>query len=285
MSEENKLGAILCPDCKKLISANAEVCPYCGLKNPNLWGLGIVLKKLFGGHVSLVPVIAVVCIGMFVLSLLLAPKAIFQSRGFFLFGFLSPDFNVLIKLGMTGKAAMSRDYWWTLITAIYLHGGLMHILFNVLWIRQLGPVVEDLYGISRSFLIFTLSGVFGYVVSSYFNIYFTIGASGSIFGLLGALVYYGRKRGGTFGKAIYQQTGQWALVLFIIGFIMPGGIVNNFAHGGGFVGGYLSAVLFGFSEMKKENRTHQLLAIAAMTLTVAAFLLTLINKPYHQFIN
>jgi rhomboid protease GluP len=100
---------------------------------------------------------------------------------------------------MTGSYAMARGRFWTLITAIYLHGSLLHIVFNLLWIRQLGPAVEELFGTSRLILIFTFSGVAGFIISNLVGIQFTIGASGSIFGLLGALIYYGRHCGGVFG--------------------------------------------------------------------------------------
>jgi len=69
--------------------------------------------------------------------------------------------------------------------------------------------------------------------------------------------------------------GEWAVVLFIFGFLFPG--IDNFAHAGGFVGGYLSANLLGFTEMKRENRTHQLLTFGAMGLTVLAFVLAILN--------
>jgi len=272
MSGRN-LGSILCPNCGKLISSTATECMHCGLKNPNLFGMAALLRKVFGGQVSFIPIITAVCIVMYVLCLLLDPAAILQTRGFL--SFLSPSPNSLIELGMTGAYPMARGHWWTLFTAIYLHGGILHIFFNLLWTRQLGPVVEDLYGISRSFLIFTISGVLGFILSSLVGNAFTIGASGSIFGLLGALVYYGRKRGGTFGSSIYRQTGQWALVLFILGFLIPG--IDNFAHAGGFIGGYLSGAMFGFIESKKENRTHHLLALAAIAMTILAFLLAIIN--------
>ncbi|MFQ5822898.1 MAG: rhomboid family intramembrane serine protease [bacterium] len=273
MAEQKNIGSIICPNCGKLISANSNECIHCGMKNPNLWGLTGILRKIFGGQMSFIPIISIVCIVLYVISLLIDPSAIFQRQG--LLGFLSPSGYSLNRLGMTGAFAMSRGHWWTLITAIYLHGGILHILFNVLWIRQLGPVVEEFFGISRSFLIFTLSGVLGFIVSNYFGIPFTIGASGSIFGLLGALVYYGRKRGGTFGTAIYRQTGQWAIVLFILGFLMPA--INNFAHGGGFIGGYIAAALLGFSEIKKETRTHHLLAFGMIVLTILAFLLAIFS--------
>lgn len=273
MTEQNQIGAIICPKCGKLISATAEKCMYCGMKNPDLWGFGGYLKTLFGGQRSFIPIIATACIVLYVISLLLDPKVIFHPQG--MLGFLAPSMKSLYTLGMTGKFALSKGRWWTLITAIYLHGGILHIVFNVMWIRQLGPNVEEFYGISRSFLIFTFSGVVGFILSSQLGNQFTIGASGSIFGLLGALVYYGRKRGGTFGTAIYKQTAQWAIVLFIFGFLFPN--IDNFAHAGGFIGGFLAAVIFGFNEIKQEDRVHNFLALATIGLTILAFLLSILN--------
>ena len=107
------------------------------------------------------------------------------------------------RSGSSEPPARSRGAhgeWWTLVTAIYLHGGVLHILFNVLWIRQLGPAVEELYGPARCFVIFTVSGAAGFVVSNLLGVPFTVGASGSIFGLLGAMVAFGRRRGGVFGS-------------------------------------------------------------------------------------
>jgi rhomboid protease GluP len=244
------------------------------MKNPNLWGLSGYLRKIFGGQMRFMPIVSTAVILMYVISLLIEPAALLRPRG--LLNFLSPSTHALNQLGMTGAFAMAQGRWWTLITAIYLHGGILHILFNVLWIRQLGPVVEEFFGGSRSFLIFTISGVVGFLVSNYayllsFFIPYTIGASGSIFGLLGALVYYGKQRGGHFGMSIYRQTAQWAIVLFIFGFLFPG--INNFAHAGGFIGGYVTAAIVGFSEMKKETRMHHLLALGTMAITLLSFLL------------
>src|SRR5207245_11577717 len=106
------------------------------------------------------------------------------------------------------------------------------------WIRQLSPAVEQIYGPARLVAIFTISGAAGFVVSNSLGVPFTIGASGSIFGLLGAIVAYGRERGGVYGRRVWEQYGQWALVLFIMGFFMPG--VNNWAHAGGFAGGFIA---------------------------------------------
>ena len=259
---------MLCPDCGQLISVNAEVCIHCGRRNPGLWGLMPVFRQWLGGFGFEQSAIAV-CVILYIIGVLLDPAAILQPRGFL--GLLSPSPQSLYDLGATGTFPLQQGRWWTLITAIYLHGGILHIFFNLLWLRQLAPTVEEFFGTSRLILIFTLSGVIGFVASSMFGVPFTIGASGSIFGLLGAMVYYGRSRGGTFGAAVYRQIGQTALVLFIFGFVMPG--VNNWAHAGGFVGGYLTAMGVGYTERRSENFTHQILALGAVALTIISFAL------------
>jgi rhomboid protease GluP len=181
--------------------------------------------------------------------------------------------GALDALGMTGAYAWADGRWWTLITAVYLHGGLLHLIFNLLWINQLATAVEDTFGRARLVLIFTASGVAGYVVSNLAGVGFSVGASGAVFGLLGALVYYGRARGGWFGVAVFRQYGQWALLLFVLGFVMPG--VNNLAHLGGFAGGYLAGLMLGHGERTPERGVHGLLAAGTLGLTAVSFGLAL----------
>ena len=94
-----------------------------------------------------------------------------------------------------------------MLSAVWLHGGLLHILFNLMWIRQLAPAVGELYGPGRMVIIYTVAGVVGFLATSVAGDFLcvpavpaaaprlTVGASASIFGLLGALVYYGRRSG------------------------------------------------------------------------------------------
>jgi rhomboid protease GluP len=263
-------GAILCPSCGRLTNAEAPVCLGCGRRNPGLWGfagpLGRVLRRW-----DFTNAVTVVCVALYVLSLVLDPTAAFRPRG--LFDVFSPSGRMLSLLGMTGTFAWADGRWWTLLTAIYLHGSLLHILFNVLWIRQLGPAVQELYGPARLVVIFTVGGVAGFALSNLVGIPFTIGASGAIFGLLGAMVAYGRKRGGAFGGLMLRQYGQWALVLFILGFFMAG--VNNFAHAGGFLGGLLAGLVLSPAEYRTETHVERVLAALLVLATAAAFALQL----------
>lgn len=267
-----RIGSMLCPDCGQLISVNAEECIHCGRKNPGMWGMTPVLRNLLG-RFGFTETVTAFCIVLYVVGILLDPSAMLRPRG--LLSFLAPSMRSLYALGMTGAAAMQEGRWWTLITAIYLHGGLLHIFFNLMWIRQLAPIIDDLFGTARLILIFTFAGVLGFIASNFVGIPFTIGASGSIFGLLGAVIYYGHHRGGEFGMSIFRQTGQWALILFFLGFLMTG--VNNWAHGGGFIGGYVTARLLGYSERRTESFTMKVLALGTILLTLVAFGLVVWN--------
>lgn len=258
--------AILCPSCGRLTSPDAAECLVCGRRNPGMWGLTDVLNRAFRGR-NVTGVISVICIALYVASLVFDPAALLRPRS--AFDIFSPSGRALDMLGMTSGFAWAYGHWWTLFTSIYLHGTLLHILFNVLWIRQLGPAVEDLYGRARLIIVFTVAGVAGFALSNVVSGFPTVGASGSIFGLLGAMVAYGRKRGGTFGAMVLRQYGQWALILFVFGLLMPG--VNNWAHGGGFVGGLATGFALSFEDVRKESGLDRLLAAACVVATVVAF--------------
>ena len=165
----------------------------------------------------------------------------------------------------------SYELWWTLITAIYLHGGLLHIFFNMMWVRQLGPVVEELFGPFRLFAIFTVAGITGFIASTLAGHAFTLGASGSIFGLLAAAIAYGRRAG---AQLFTRQFLQWAGLLFVMGFVMPG--VDNWAHGGGFIGGYAAAYVFSRSS-EREGLGAYLIGGLCLLATVGAFLMQFIT--------
>lgn len=261
---------IVCPSCGRLTTADAAECLICGRRRPGMWGLTTLFRRVFRSG-DATGAFTVLCIALYIVSLVLDPSAALRPRG--PFDIFSPTHAALQALGMTGAFAWREGHWWTLLTAIYLHGNLLHILFNVLWIRQLGPAVEELYGPARFIVIFTVSGVAGFVVSNALGIPLTVGASGAIFGLLGAMVAFGRKRGGVYGRLVLRQYGQWALLLFVLGFFMAG--VNNIAHAGGFVGGLATGLVLSLAERRSETTLDQLVAAALVVLTVVAFALSI----------
>jgi rhomboid protease GluP len=262
-------GSMICANCGKLIGVNEEKCPFCGAWRPGLFGFAPGLQRLFQGRLDLISLIVTGCVVLYVASLALQPEAIFRSLG--LFSILSPGSRALWQLGMTGGPAWDQGWWWTLLTAIYLHGGLLHIFFNVMWIRSLGPTVTELYGPARAFVIFNLAGAAGFLLSNVMSHSPSIGASGAIFGLLGALIVYARRRG---SKMMNAQLWQWAIVLFIMGFVMPS--VNNWAHAGGFAGGWLTGQAMRFSE-KRESLPVLILALLLLAAVAVGVVLSFVN--------
>ncbi len=265
-----RTGSSLCYACGKLNRVDASVCFYCGRRNPGLWGFGPSLGRMIG-RVSVGKAITLLCAIAYLVSLALDPAALARPRG--VFNLLAPSHRALDALGMTGSYALSQGRWWTLLTAIYLHGSLLHIAFNMLWVNQLAPAVEEVYGRARLIVIYTAAGVAGFLLSGLVGTALTVGASGAIFGLLGAMVAYARRRGGTYGMAVLRQYWQWALVLFVLGFLMPG--VDNLAHGGGFIGGYLTGRILGSEDTRPEHGADRLLALITIALTILAFALAI----------
>ncbi|MYB70397.1 MAG: rhomboid family intramembrane serine protease [Gemmatimonadetes bacterium] len=262
------MAAILCPRCHKIVSSDAETCPHCGQRKPGLWGATATMRKL-GLQLNFPHLITVFCGALYLLALALDPSAIFQTQG--LMQILAPSIQASFKLGVTGTIPIfAYEFWWTPITAIYLHGGLLHIFFNMMWVRQLGPVVEELFGPFRLFAIFTIAGITGFIASTLAGHELTLGASGSIFGLLAAAIAYGRRAG---SQLFTRQFLQWAVLLFVMGFIMPG--VDNWAHGGGFVGGYAAAYVFSRSS-EREGLGAYLAGGLCLLATVGAFALQFI---------
>ncbi len=271
-------GSIVCADCGKLVSINEQRCPYCGAWRPGLFGWGPVIRNVVGQRLDLVSLILVTCVTLYAVALLLEPDAIFAGGG--LFSFLSPGSRALYQLGMTGGVAWEQGWWWTLLTANYLHGGVLHILFNMMWIRNLGPAATEVYGPARAFVLFNVAGAAGFLVSNVMTsmtnpVAFaspTIGASGGIFGLLAALIVYGRKRG---SSGMETQLWQWAILLFVFGFIMRG--VNNWAHGAGFAGGWIAAQLMGFIDEQRESSAMLIASLALIVLTAAGVVLSFVK--------
>jgi len=260
-------GSLVCSHCGKLVGINEPTCPFCDAWRPGLYGWAPVLQRLVGHNLDLFSLIVASCVTLYAIALLLQPEAITQLRG--MLSILSPGGRALYQLGMTGGLAWQLGWWWTLFTAIYLHGSLLHIVFNVMWIRNLGPAVTEVFGPARAFVLFNLGGAFGFLVSNVMTNTPTIGASGSIFGLLGALIVYGRRRG---SSMMSQQLWQWAIVLFVFGFLMPG--INNWAHAGGFAGGWGCAYLMGFIDEQRESTAMVLLALAFIAVTVIGIILS-----------
>lgn len=255
--------AMLCPRCRRLIGSSESSCSWCGYSRPKgLWRLFSLRGGTLGGD-WLVKAMITANIGFFLLSLLIGGS----GRSMNPLNLLSPSQTGLMLLGATGTIPIAgAGRLWTLVSANYLHGGIIHLFFNMMALRQIAPWVVQEYGASRMFVIYTLGGIFGFWVSFLFGVPFTIGASAAVCALIGSLLYFGKSRGGTYGAAVYREVSGWVVGLVLFGLVMPG--INNWGHGGGIVGGIVLGMLLGYEERRRENAFHNLLAIACALLTV-----------------
>jgi rhomboid protease GluP len=278
---EKERRSILCPNCKKLISQDEPRCPHCGIAKPGAWWKNNIGARLFFGTDQLIRWIIYANVALYLISLLLYPWSSGLSSN--PFALLSPSNKGLLLLGATGTVPIDRlGRWWTLISANYLHGGIFHILFNMIAFRQIAPLVLSEYGINRMVILYTLSGAIGFFVSYLAGIPLTIGASAAVCGLIGATLYYGKSRGGLYGQAIFKQIGGWALGIFLFGLLVPG--INNWGHGGGIVAGAVLGVILGYKERMKDRAFHKILAVACILITILVLLWAAGTGIYYRFL-
>ncbi len=254
--------AILCPRCRQLVGSEESVCSWCGTARSAQWWQLINWSKGVMDGDWLVKALITANVLFFAISLLLSAST--GDSG----NFISPGQSSLMLLGATGTYPIGHfGRFWTVISANYLHGGIIHLIFNLMALKQIAPWASNEYGTSRMFTIYTLGGVVGYVVSYFAGVSFTIGASAAVCSLIGALLYYGKSRGGAYGSSVYREVSGWVISLFVFGLIFPG--INNWGHGGGIIGGIVIGALIGYNERRRENTLDHALALLCGAATVA----------------
>nr|WP_241732389.1 rhomboid family intramembrane serine protease [Galbitalea soli] len=158
---------------------------------------------------------------------------------------------------------------WTLLTADFGHGSILHIALNMYSLFVLGPIVETLLGRSRFLVLFLLSGAGGWVAVDFFSQNAALGASGAIFGLLGALFVIQRRRGLGSGSLISV-----IVINLVIGFVIPG--IAWQAH----VGGLLTGGLVAFVMLELRARRRRPLEVAAIAVVAIGMIVALYAHVY-----
>jgi rhomboid protease GluP len=143
--------------------------------------------------------------------------------------------SILNRLGASLPLPYNLHQPWRFIMAVFLHGSILHIGFNMWVIMDVGPQIEELYGSARYLFIYVFTGAFGYLVSSFFG-RFSVGASGSLLGLIGVMLALTTGRHTAGMQMLRSQLIRWLIYIAVMGFLMPG--IDNFAHIGGFASGY-----------------------------------------------
>ena len=186
-------------------------------------------------------IISLICILMYVIV------------GIYGNNFFNFDANVLAKFGANNILLIKNGEIYRLLTCAFLHVGLIHLVVNMYSLRVIGPSVEGLIGKGKFVFIYLISAISASLMSLVFvdsNIV-SVGASGAIFGLMGALLYFGYHYRLYLNDAIKTQIIPVILFNLIIGFMMPG--IDNGAHIGGLIGGYLATMAIGIKNKSEKK--------------------------------
>ena len=260
----------MCPNCRAFITTDDKVCPYCDMK---LGPRAIDLRdpgSLIGGLVPSARFLTLVLLlfnsGLYVATMLYSMNSGHQGA------ITDIDVRTLVLFGGKYGPAIHAGQWWRLITAGFLHGGLMHILMNSWVLFDLGAAVEETFGAARMWVIYFAATVAGFGLSYWWSPYPSVGASAGIFGLIGAMIAYGRLKRTATGQLIRTHYTRWAIYGLMIG-LLPGFRIDTAAHLGGLAGGFVVSYLA--ETINLRNAASQLwngLAALCALLTAFAFL-------------
>ena len=172
---------------------------------------------------------------------------------------LSPGiYNNFINLFENYYVNVKSGEVYRLVTSMFLHGNSIHLFFNMYALYVIGPEIERYYGPFKFLIIYLLSGVIGSLFSAVLITSPSIGASGAIFGLFGALLYFGFNYRATLDGYLKGQIIPLILINLLVGLIVPG--IDIAAHIGGLIGGLLISLMVGIKGFNKKNHTlHGLL--------------------------
>lgn len=262
----------LCPACRALVGATATKCHECGASMN--YSLAAASQSLSGILPAEYPVTYVILIVNFMLfSVTLLASA--QGGEFSLFGGI--DGRVLLRMGaMQPLHILQLGEWWRLVIPMFLHGGLLHILFNSWVLADVGRQVEEIYGSARYLFLYVATGIASFIASltwmtfAYGGYGLSIGASGSLMGLIGLIIAITQRRGGAYMRMIRGRMIQWVVYIFVLGIFFN---ADHAAHAGGLVAGYLLGRIFADREPLNaaERKRAYFLGWLAGLIVVAAF--------------
>lgn len=269
----------ICPACGALVGISATRCHVCGTSLR--FSLAAFSKKfsgVFGEHEA--PVTTVLLIAN-VIMLGVSWMALAATGGggglSILWGLSGPT---QYRLGASFPFSIFyMNEWWRVVTAMFLHGGLLHIGFNMMALMQLGPAIEELYGSARYLFIYVFTGAFGFLVSAYFG-NFSLGASGALLGLVGVMLAVTTKRGGSYMRDLRSKLISSVVILFVIGFMGMG--IDNYAHGAGLLAGFVLGKLFSDRQPNSPNERRGAYALGWLAGLVVIASFALMIKHYRD---
>jgi rhomboid protease GluP len=268
----------ICPACGALVGISATRCHECGT---NLrFSLAAFSKKfsgVFGEHEA--PVTTTLLIANIIMLGVswMALAATGGGGGLSILWGLSGVAQYRLGMSIPLPYLVVGHEWWRVVTAMFLHGGLLHIGFNMMALMQFGPAIEELYGSAQYLFIYVFTGAFGFLVSAAFG-NFSLGASGALLGLVGVMLAVTTKRGGAYMRDLRSRLISSVVILFVLGFshLMA---MDNYAHGAGLAAGFVLGKTFADRQPMNsgERRRAYALGWLAGLAVVASFVLMFIH--------
>jgi rhomboid protease GluP len=230
----------MCPSCRALVSFDEKVCSFCNAKlGYRASGLGRLLQNVFPNYAPVSYLLLTTNFVLFVLIFLADRDLSAEDLRRLLLG---GSAGSLVRWGADVALLVNDGEWWRLFSALFIHVGIIHLAFNSYALVFIGPILEELLGRDKFLVLYVTTGVFGFILS---NGYYdprvpTAGASGAVFGLIGAAIILSW-RWAAGGSLFRQQLIHWAIYGFGYGIVLG---ANNAAHLGGFVAGMALAYIF-----------------------------------------
>ncbi len=259
----------MCPNCRAFITTDDKICPYCDVK---VGPKAIERRNPAGALGGLIPHARFTTVMILLINTGLYAAMVLHSSGTGGRGIgLDLDGQTLFDFGAKSRFAIAEGQWWRLITAGFLHGGLLHILMNSWVLFDLGAQVEQTFGTSRYLVFYFVSTVTGFWASTYWSPALSIGASAGIFGLIGAMIAHGLRERSAYGAAVRSLYVRWAFYGLLMG-LLPFFAIDNAAHVGGLAGGFAVAYIAGTPGYSAAvERVWKIASGIALGMTVAAF--------------
>ena len=197
-----------------------------------------VFTKIFEPKKMIItPIIIAICVLVFI--------------AMYIWGRGSEDTITLLMFGANFRPLVQAGEVWRLATSMFLHIGIIHLLVNMYSLLIIGRQLESFLGKWKFLIVYLGSGILGSLLSVVIHSSISAGASGAIFGLLGSLLYFGYHYRLYLGTVLKTQVIPIIIINLLIGFMVPG--IDNFAHIGGLVGGYLITMAVGIPGKSKKN--------------------------------
>ncbi|MBP2078191.1 rhomboid family intramembrane serine protease [Oceanobacillus polygoni] len=186
----------------------------------------------------------------------------------------STSIDTLIDMGAKYNPSIIEGEWWRIVSSMFLHIGFLHLLMNMLAVYYLGTAIERIFGRMRFLFIYFLAGIGGGLASFAFTTNVSAGASGAIFGLFGALLFFGI----IYKRIFFQTMGTNILIILLINIVLGFSIeqIDMGAHIGGLLAGFLASAMIHLP--KKKNIKTQCIGFIAYAILIVGLVIFGLNS-------